>query len=350
LAFDSNINRTVLFGGAAAPTYNANDETWEWNGAAATWAKMSPSVKPSARYLHGMAFDTNRDVTVLFGGNQPPASDDTYEYGSLPPSYAYFDLANGKIGTIYGSTAKLAPHINGYYRASMTTTGTADSHVIKIYSASADLDNTFAGDAMTVNTWLWGAETKLGAFPTVYIPTTAASASRSADSLTYPSDFIPGYFVGNSYQRNTLAIEVRVKCQYTDTNNIGANTSRPFLCIGGNAGTASATRNHVVIHGYNQYVYASFYSNGSVTERYMRHTVTNANQWHTYKLTLDFTDLSAATFTKDDVAFTPGESANMSGTHDFDATNCLLRIGQTYAGSVTGFCEIDYIKIWVGTA
>lgn len=82
----------------------------------------------------------------------------------------------------------------------------------------------------------------------------------------------------------------------------------------------------------------------------MRHTVADANKWHVYRLKLDLTNLASSTFTKDDVPFTPGEVLNMDASpYDFDATNCLLRIGQTYDGTVSGFCEIGYIKIWVGT-
>ena len=268
---------------------------------------------------------------------------------TVADAYAYFHLPSKTIGAIgAGCTAS----INSYRsRAAINFLGTAADHVLQISPANANGDVDFAGDGSTPSIYVWEASCHLGKFQTLPMTRSTAAVTRSADSLTYPSDFIPGYFVGNSYQKNTLTIEVRVKCQYTDTNNIGANTYRPFLTIGGNTGTATATRNHISIRAYNQYVYASLYTDDlTATHRYMRHTVADANQWHTYKLYLDFTDLSASTFTKDDVAFTPGESADMSSTNNFDATNGLLRIGQQYDGTVTGFCEIDYIKIWVGTA
>ena len=266
-------------------------------------------------------------------------------------AYAYFNVLNGTVGTTgAGCTANIYTRSNRR-RCAITILGTATAHTFEIAPAQANGTLAFAGDGSTPNIYVWEASCHLGKFQTLPMTRSTDAVTRSADSLTYPSDFIPGYFVGNSYQRNTLTIEVRVKCQYTDTNNIGTDTYRPFLTIGGNTGTATATRNHLSIRAYNQYVYASLYTDDlTATHRYMRHTVADANKWHTYKLHIDFTDLSASTFTKDDVAFTPGESADMSGTNDFDATNGLLRIGQQYDGTVSGFCEIDYIKIWVGTS
>jgi len=66
MAFDSARNRTVLFGGSGG-----SQETWEWTGAA--WIPMctvSPcnSTLPAARQHAGMAFDSDRNRIVLFGG------------------------------------------------------------------------------------------------------------------------------------------------------------------------------------------------------------------------------------------------------------------------------------------
>jgi len=66
MAFDSTRNRTVLFGGT-----NGSQETWEWTGSA--WIQMctvSPcnSTLPAARQHAAMAFDSDRNRIVLFGG------------------------------------------------------------------------------------------------------------------------------------------------------------------------------------------------------------------------------------------------------------------------------------------
>src|SRR5262245_18255351 len=66
---------TVLYGG----NDGARDgETWEWDGNAWT-IKASPG--PSWRYAHAMAYDSARDVTVLFGGAvYSGASRETWEW------------------------------------------------------------------------------------------------------------------------------------------------------------------------------------------------------------------------------------------------------------------------------
>ena len=65
MAYDSNRDMVVMFGGAAAAGVVLGD-TWEWDGA--NWNQRFPAHSPSARYGAGMAYDTDRRVTVLFGG------------------------------------------------------------------------------------------------------------------------------------------------------------------------------------------------------------------------------------------------------------------------------------------
>jgi hypothetical protein len=64
IAFDSNRGRTVLFGGSSLSN-GMNNDTWEWDGS--FWTEMD-DIGPFARTNAAMVFDTNRKVTVLFGG------------------------------------------------------------------------------------------------------------------------------------------------------------------------------------------------------------------------------------------------------------------------------------------
>ena len=64
LAYDSSRSLTVLFGG-----YNgtaALNDTWEWNGT--DWTQRSPATSPGIRFSVGMTFDSTRNVSVLYGG------------------------------------------------------------------------------------------------------------------------------------------------------------------------------------------------------------------------------------------------------------------------------------------
>jgi hypothetical protein len=64
MAYDSLRQRTVLFGGE---TGSMMQDTWEWDGI--TWTKIAPACYvPNKRWYHAMAYDSLRHRTVLFGG------------------------------------------------------------------------------------------------------------------------------------------------------------------------------------------------------------------------------------------------------------------------------------------
>lgn len=84
MVYDSSRRRTVLFGGEAygvnprsgSPNlgyFNSND-TWEWDGQ--SWVKRNPSTRPPALTQFGIAYDSRRGRTVVFGG-----------YKFAPPNY-----------------------------------------------------------------------------------------------------------------------------------------------------------------------------------------------------------------------------------------------------------------------
>jgi N-acetylneuraminic acid mutarotase len=66
LAFDSESDRVIFFGGhqGALP----HDDTWAYNPGTNVWTEMSPSIAPPARYAHKMAYDSESDRVILFGG------------------------------------------------------------------------------------------------------------------------------------------------------------------------------------------------------------------------------------------------------------------------------------------
>jgi N-acetylneuraminic acid mutarotase len=75
IAFDSNRNRTVLFGGGTLQS--PLGDTWEWDGS--FWTQVSDSG-PAARGASAMVFDSNREVCVLFGGKSDVTLGDTWQW------------------------------------------------------------------------------------------------------------------------------------------------------------------------------------------------------------------------------------------------------------------------------
>jgi hypothetical protein len=68
----------VLYGGTADDGTTLPQDTWTWNGAA--WSALTTSGAPPGRWRGGMAYDSGRDVIVLFGGTNATAYlQDTWE-------------------------------------------------------------------------------------------------------------------------------------------------------------------------------------------------------------------------------------------------------------------------------
>ena len=107
MAFDSKRNVTVLFGGIDSG-YDSN-ETWEYNASSNTWENKSNDVRPPPREIVPIAFDSNRNVTVIFGWTGDYVFADTWEYDGtdwVNISTAHSPLPRQNAGMTYDSVRK----------------------------------------------------------------------------------------------------------------------------------------------------------------------------------------------------------------------------------------------------
>jgi len=87
LAYDSESDRVILFGGVDAA--GANGETWSYDFETNTWLDANPTSRPDARGFHALAYDAQSDLVVLFGGSSAVGyPDDTW-------AYRYFTAPSG---------------------------------------------------------------------------------------------------------------------------------------------------------------------------------------------------------------------------------------------------------------
>ena len=117
-------------------------------------------------------------------------------------TFAPFDLSGGQTGSISnrgsgwaGSTSSITPVGNGWYRCTLTvTTSTGTDIVFQILndsgSGTATQARAYAGTVGN-GCYIYGAQLEAGSFPTSYIPTGAATATRTADVASVATSQFP---------------------------------------------------------------------------------------------------------------------------------------------------------------
>ena len=93
MAYDAESDRVILFGGGTGGgTETADNETWAYDFDNNTWTSMNPATGPSRRVAHAMAYDSQSDRVILFGGS---GSDETWAYDFDNNSWTKMEPAAG---------------------------------------------------------------------------------------------------------------------------------------------------------------------------------------------------------------------------------------------------------------
>lgn len=191
MAYDSNADRTIMFGGGGAVHYN---DTWVYNFNDNTWTNMSPEMVGgtlTVRIDYAMCYDSDADRTILFGGAGPSGfCNDTwaYSYGDNKWYNMSPEMVGGTLSPrwlmrmVYDSTAKRtilfggnSNHVgvndtwaydysnNTWYNMSPETVGGTLNRTWvhdMVYDSSADRTIMFGGiheegDSWTNETWVY---------------------------------------------------------------------------------------------------------------------------------------------------------------------------------------------------
>jgi hypothetical protein len=96
---------------------------------------------------------------------------------------ATFDLQNGVVNAVTAVSASIESVGNGWYRCSVIISKTATTQIYYCLRTTGGVGiETYTGDG-TSGVYFWGAQTELNSsYPTSYISTTSASATRVADA------------------------------------------------------------------------------------------------------------------------------------------------------------------------
>lgn len=197
----------------------------------------------------------------------------------------------------------------------------------------------------------WAANLTETTFATSYIPNAGVATSqvtRTADDMTI-QPVEPGTnnrILADTYNAagpaSKLTVYLEVKCQWSSSADIG--TTREFFEISGNAGTASGTRNRVILQVHNAGLVQAFLRDDADVDYSIASAVdvVDYSEWFSIRFVIDFTDLSRMELWINESSI--GNGGN-SGTASFDTISTMIRVGQRYSTGIDAHCHFRSLRI-----
>ncbi|MBP7933424.1 MAG: hypothetical protein KA354_02140 [Phycisphaerae bacterium] len=167
MVYDGARRVITLYGGKTSPYTN---ETWEWDGV--SWAKRAPVASPPSRWDHGMVYDPIQQAAMVFGGSLQggSAGSDTWQWnggewiqiarGSPSPRRAHamaYD-SDREVVVLFGGTSGGAEtwEYDGNLWVLKATTGPSPRHGHAMaYDSDRHVVVLFGGNSAGVETWEW---------------------------------------------------------------------------------------------------------------------------------------------------------------------------------------------------
>ena len=265
---------------------------------------------------------------------------------SIANCYAFFNIRLGLVGTVgAGCTASVNENRNS--RFGIHFMGTAGVHSLEISPANANNDVDFAGDGATASVYIWQASCHLNKYqlPPIDRPSVVA-VTRARDILSFtPASVFTNLWVGNSYRTKKLSFKWRAKNRFSSSIDMPALRMNHF-CLGGNSGTAGNTRNMIWVYYSAGDLWCEIYDDISGVQKYMKfNAVVDAHKYHTYVITIDFTNLSLSSFKKDGVE--SGTRVMPASAYNLQFTDCSFNIGMgQYSIYPACMLDLDYLTMW----
>lgn len=142
----------LLFGGLASSGGTVAD-TWTWAGDG--WVELTPDESPPPRFLHGMAHDAVRGVTVVYGGCADVACQTLYEDVWEWDGIAWTEVTQSGTRPSTRAAHAMAPHSGGVVVQGGCTGGFQTGLGLECESVDAGL----LDQGATSPTYLWDGST-----------------------------------------------------------------------------------------------------------------------------------------------------------------------------------------------